>query len=309
MLWYKCWLETRFFALFMVLYAIFPVALLTLTPRPANAPQGSVAAVEGAVGFLALYYSMIPVLLAGSGIKTQAGPSSTKGLYGSMYFTLSLPVSRFRLVATRAGIGMLETVGILAIAPCAVWIMFPPLRPHITGLDLLLYWLTLFMCGSAICFLGSTALNHSGRPLARLRQHVWRRVSPVAPLDAFVAAVRQYLPDYGRIVAAPHSHASLGQRGHLARRFGRSVPGRRPSRADARVLRSFSHLTKVDTHENNVAHLRGCLRGPGRHAGTVLQHGVGLRRRDSEHPGPADRRVSTERRACGRRRSIRPVVA
>ncbi len=171
MLWYKCWLETRFLALFMVLYAMFPVALFTLNPRPANAPQGSVAAVEGAVGFFAVYYSMIPVLLAGSGIKAQAGPRMTKGLYGSTYFTLSLPVSRFRLFATRAGIGMLETVGILAIAPCTVWIMFPPLRAHIAGSDLLLFWVTLFMCGSAIYFLGvllSTILEDTWRGFASM---------------------------------------------------------------------------------------------------------------------------------------------
>ena len=210
MLWYKYWLETRFLVLFMVLYAIFPVALLTLTPRPANAPQGSVATAQGAVGFFAVYYSMIPVLLAGSGIKAQAGPGATKGLYGSTYFTLSLPISRFRLIASRAGMGMLETAGIFAIAPCAVWIMFPPLRAHITGLDLLLYWLTLFMCGSAIYSFRSIALNHSGRLRARLRQHVWSRLFTVAPVDAFVAAVHQYLPGHGRIVATLHTHASPG---------------------------------------------------------------------------------------------------
>jgi ABC-2 type transport system permease protein len=170
-LWYKYWLETRFLALFMVSYAMFPVALFALTPRPINAPQGSVATAQGAVGFFAVYYSMIPVLLAGSGIKAQAGPRMTKGLYGSTYFTLSLPVSRFRLIATRAGTGMLETVGIFAIAPCAVWIMFPPLRAHITGSDLLLFWVTLFMCGSAIYIFGvllSTILEDSWRGFASM---------------------------------------------------------------------------------------------------------------------------------------------
>ena len=101
MLWYKNWLETRPFVVFMTLYALFPVALFTLNPRPASAPQGSVAAVEAAIAFLPVYYSMIPALLAGSGIKAQAG-LRTKGLHASTYFTLSLPISRFRLVATRS---------------------------------------------------------------------------------------------------------------------------------------------------------------------------------------------------------------
>jgi hypothetical protein len=131
-LWYKYWLETRFLAVFMVLYAMFPVALFALTPRPINAPPGSVAASEAAVGFFAMYYS--------------------------------------------------------------------------------------------------------GRPLARLRQHVWSSVSPVAPIDAFVAAVRQYLPGDRRIVATLHTHASLGQHGHLAGHVCRSVHDRRQSRTNARVL-------------------------------------------------------------------------
>jgi hypothetical protein len=153
-LWYKDWLETRLLALFMMAYAIFPVALFTLNPRAGNAPPGSLAAAEASVAFLAMYYSMIPVLLAGSGIKAQPGPRSAKGLHGSTYFTLSLPVSRIRLVATRVGVGMVVTAVLLAIAPCAVWIMFPPLRAHITGSDLLLFWVTLVACGSAIHLLG-----------------------------------------------------------------------------------------------------------------------------------------------------------
>jgi hypothetical protein len=170
-LWYKFWLETRSLVLFMVVYAMFPVALSTLNPRPVNAPQGSLTAVESAVGFFALYYSMIPVLLAGSGIKAQASPGTTKGLYGSTYFTLSLPVSRFRLIASRAGIGLLETAGLLALAPGAVWIMFPPLRAHITGSDLMRFWVTLVVCGFAIHCLGvllSTALEDPWRGFASM---------------------------------------------------------------------------------------------------------------------------------------------
>ena len=34
MLWYKTWLETRFKILFMLLFAVFPIPLFTLTARP-----------------------------------------------------------------------------------------------------------------------------------------------------------------------------------------------------------------------------------------------------------------------------------
>jgi ABC-2 type transport system permease protein len=169
-LWYKCWLETRFMVAFMIAYALFPLALSVLNPRAVNPPQGSVAAAEAAVGFFATYYAMVPVLLAGSGITAQPTPRS-KGAYASTYFTLSLPVSRLRLVATRAGMGLVEAGAVLAIAPCAAWIMFPPLRATIRGSDLVLYWITLATCGSAIHFVGvllSTTLEESWRGFASM---------------------------------------------------------------------------------------------------------------------------------------------
>src|ERR1019366_8343206 len=150
MLWYKGWLETRFRILFMLSYAVFPIPLFTLTQQTVNpAHPASLNEVAGAIGFFALYYSIAPLMLAGSGIKTQADLQPRKGLHGSMYFTLSLPVSRFRLFATRAGLGMLETAGVLAVAPCAAWIIFPSLQTQITGSDLFAYWVTVSICASA----------------------------------------------------------------------------------------------------------------------------------------------------------------
>jgi hypothetical protein len=73
---------------------------------------------------------------------------------------------------------MLETVGILAVAPCAVWIMFPPLRAHIDGSDLLLFWVTLFMCGAALYFVGvllSTVLEDFWRGFASMFAVVFLR--------------------------------------------------------------------------------------------------------------------------------------
>lgn len=165
MLWYKCWLETRFLTRFLIVYAIFPIALFAFVRPPANVPQDSLAAVENAVGFFGLYYSMIPVLLAGSGIKAQAGPQGQQGLHASTHFTLSLPVSRLRLIATRAGLGMLETAAILAIVPGAVWIMHPVLRAQTTGSDLFLYWVTLSVCVSAVYSLGTLISTLIGDPL------------------------------------------------------------------------------------------------------------------------------------------------
>ena len=51
MLWYKGWLETRFQAVFGLLFAVFPIALFTLaTPHAANsAPQISAAQAESGI--------------------------------------------------------------------------------------------------------------------------------------------------------------------------------------------------------------------------------------------------------------------
>ena len=41
-----------------------------------------------------------------------------KGLHGSMYFTLGLPVGRFRLFAVRVGVGILETLALTLVEFC-----------------------------------------------------------------------------------------------------------------------------------------------------------------------------------------------
>ncbi len=152
MLWYKGWLETRFRVLMVLAFFFFPVVLRYVTPRNANSTPSS----EGqSIVFLAFFWAVTPVMLAGAGIKTQSGgPQATRGLHGSMYYTLTLPVSRFRLLAVRAGLGMLEVVAILALAPCAVWLMSPVLRAHLTRMDMFEYWLVISTCLSSFYFLG-----------------------------------------------------------------------------------------------------------------------------------------------------------
>ncbi len=198
MLWYKGWLETRFQAVFALLFAVFPIALFTLaTPHAANsAPQVSAAQAESPIQFFALYYSLVPLLVAGSGIKTQSARMK-KGLHSSMYFTLSLPVSRLRLFATRAGLGMLETVTILAVAPCFVRIVLIQPEDHVSHSDLFAFWVTLSVCASAFYFLGvllSTFLDDQVRGWLSMFGVVvlfglLSKVPLLAPLNIFRAMV------------------------------------------------------------------------------------------------------------------------
>jgi hypothetical protein len=117
MLWYKGWLETRFKIVFALLFAVFPIPLFTLVaPHPATPMSPDGPAIHGVVGFFALYYSIVPMMLAGSGVKTQLLRSG-KGFHGSMYFTLSMPVSRFRSLRQGLGLACWRLLGSSASLP------------------------------------------------------------------------------------------------------------------------------------------------------------------------------------------------
>jgi hypothetical protein len=90
------------------------------------------------------------IYLAGAGIRTQTAFQQTKGLHGSLYFTLSLPVSRFRLLAVRAGIGLLEFAGVTMMIYSLAWTLFPLVRGDSKPGDLLELILAEIVC--SLCF-------------------------------------------------------------------------------------------------------------------------------------------------------------
>ena len=147
MLWYKGWLETRLRILFALGFGLFFIVTTH------NANPNSPAAAQGVAAVFAFYWALAPFLLAGAGIRTQPSFQACKGLHGSMYFTLSMPVSRLRLLAVRAGLGMLEMVGVIACISCVAYIATPALKMHATSSDLLAYWVAASVCASGFYFL------------------------------------------------------------------------------------------------------------------------------------------------------------
>ncbi len=142
MLWYKGWLETR---IRLVMAFIWIGWFLGAEySRGLTAPAGLVGLAVGAT-FIA---AVSPVLLAGAGITTQPAFQATKGLHGSTLFTLSLPVSRLRLLAVRAGLGWLVLAGMIGIMCSGIWILFPVLRARTTALEMLEYAAALLACAS-----------------------------------------------------------------------------------------------------------------------------------------------------------------
>src|SRR5215472_11250642 len=111
MLWMKDWLETRW----RFVFGLGLGAFLLINVAADNVPADQPFAIVKLVNILAFFWAVIAIMLGGAGINTQAAFRATKGLHGSMYFTLALPVSRFRLLATRVAIGMLELTAVIML--------------------------------------------------------------------------------------------------------------------------------------------------------------------------------------------------
>jgi len=148
MLWKKGWYETRIRLLF-VLAVVVVIAVLTMSPPPAGAGSGPL------VGATTIPAMLAALLLAGAGVKTQLGGlQRSKGLHGSMYYTLSLPVKRTRLFNVRVSLGLAETAGILVLTWSALWLVNPAIRLSATPSDMFKQGVATFFCVTAVYSLG-----------------------------------------------------------------------------------------------------------------------------------------------------------
>ena len=152
MLWMKAWLETRwrFFYLFGGAVSIILM----------GEQGGGLGSVEHAHNLMSLQLGLSilsAVYLAGAGIRTQSPFRVKAGLYGSTYFTLSMPVSRLRLLTVRAAFGLLEATVIVIFMIMCAWSLFPLVRGASTFADLLRLAVASVACLSCFYFLSVTA--------------------------------------------------------------------------------------------------------------------------------------------------------
>ena len=152
MLWKKGWYETRIRLLFL-LAVVVAITVLTMTgdPPPAGEGLGPLIGVTTIPAMAAAFW------LAGAGVKTQLGGlQRSKGLHGSMYYTLSLPVKRTRLFSVRVSLGLAETAGILALTWSALWLVHPhpAIRPGPAPSDMFKQGVATFFCVTAVYSLG-----------------------------------------------------------------------------------------------------------------------------------------------------------
>ena len=99
--------------------------------------------------FTAVAYFM----LAGAGINTQPAFQAAKGLHGSTLFTLSLPVSRFRLLLVRASIGWIEMTGLIGALCVGLWLSVPMMQGMMKAGGIFEFAGTMVFCGSGFYFL------------------------------------------------------------------------------------------------------------------------------------------------------------
>ena len=150
MLGMKSWLEIRWRLLIALTFVLVP---LGIHYAQGISGPGDVNRLMAAVAMMWLFAA---AGLAGSGIKTQAPIQAAKGLHGSTHFTLSLPVSRTRLLVVRAGMGLLGLVGVILASSAAAWVLFPLVRSGSTPFDLLAWAFTASCC--AVAFNAITVL-------------------------------------------------------------------------------------------------------------------------------------------------------
>jgi hypothetical protein len=145
MLWYalvqKGWLETRL----RLLFSFGLMSFILVSAYWNHAPSNLRGFIMGAGSVT----TVLPVMLAGAGIVTQPAFQAAKGLHGSTLFTISLPVSRLRLLAVRAGLGWLEMAVAMAAWCCTLWLLFAGLRATASAADMLKYAVVLTICDSA----------------------------------------------------------------------------------------------------------------------------------------------------------------
>jgi len=148
MLWKKGWYETRIRLLF-VLAVVVVIAVLAMDPAPAAAGSGPLVVATTIPAMLAA------LLLAGGGVKTQLGGlQRSKGLHGSMYYTLSLPVTRARLFSVRVLMGLAEIAVVQVLMFSAIWLVQPAIRVNPARSDMFKHGVAAFCCVTAMYSLG-----------------------------------------------------------------------------------------------------------------------------------------------------------
>jgi ABC-type transport system involved in multi-copper enzyme maturation permease subunit len=162
MLWYKAWRESRTrFAMSMIAVGAI-CAFLVLFHSQARTAITDRPIPYAAYIWKAVYKSYLRELFVLLVILLGVGGLMRERAHGTASFTLALPVSRWRIVAVRATVGLLEVV-MLSLLPCLLIPLLSPLAqqsyPYSQALQFSLLWV---VCGAfffSVGFLSSIILD------------------------------------------------------------------------------------------------------------------------------------------------------
>jgi hypothetical protein len=187
MLWYKAWLETRWrflIGLGLLLFSAGGIVtsyphVVELLPMVPESDTGSALgrAIKEAADLSATYrgyiwshwfrenlaqgWTLLAVLLGTGGLLAQ-------GASGGALFTLSLPLTRGRLLGVRAATALVELFALALIPSLVIPLMSPAVGQSYSVVDVFVHALCLFVGGSlffSLAFLLSTVFTDVWRPL------------------------------------------------------------------------------------------------------------------------------------------------
>lgn len=146
MLWYKNWLETRSRFIFNLAVITGVCAFLGILPL-----VGTIKPNQNYPGYfvVTLVSLIVFMTLAGNGVRTQAGHLTMTPNPKSTVYTLSLPVSRCRLLIMRSALGLLEGTVLSLIFVIFMWAL---LHGRVAILDFASPLLVTVVCGICIYF-------------------------------------------------------------------------------------------------------------------------------------------------------------
>ncbi len=211
MLWHKAWLETRWrFVIAIVILTVVAgfdvyeyVIAQRMMPLAESIVSGSDSSPLGAAireaisvqrefrGFiwyntfrdnLTMMGVLFAVLLGCGGLLAE----STKG---SALFTLSMPVTRKRLLGARVGTGLAQCFALAMVPPLVIPLLAPAVGQNFSLIDALAHGLCLFFVGALFFSLASF--------LSTMFGDIWRPLM-IAVFIACIAAVAQFAaPEFG----------------------------------------------------------------------------------------------------------------
>jgi ABC-2 type transport system permease protein len=185
MLWYKAWLETRWrFVVGMLLLLCFGAVVVlthplveTMKVEVPNLPGSLGEQVREAFALMTTYdgyvwsqwfgknllqfWTLFAVLLGVGGLATEASR-------GTALWTLSLPVTRRRLLGVRAGVGALELLALAVVPSLFVWALSPVVGQRYALASALAYSLMTFVGGMffyGLALLLSTVFGDQLKPI------------------------------------------------------------------------------------------------------------------------------------------------